>query len=201
MKHQLKLPLENSQKAPIKRLIKSLNAGINLNREADSSKALELAIYLYSIGEKNQARDLLESFAFDMFYSEKSGAWAIKKEALAFLAFINIASQEAEEAARIVHEIFESNPYLDINDIDWIFEQAVNDIEYYKPKESWHPDVLQELTQKERITGHFSEISEMIFPYVCGVVLSVSDEGLTKTLEKIILAELEWLRLELKNDE
>src|SRR5690606_27835011 len=62
VKHQLKLPAESSQKAPIRRLIKSLSAGINLNREAESGKALELSTYLYSVGDKNQARDLLGSF-------------------------------------------------------------------------------------------------------------------------------------------
>lgn len=200
MKHQLKLPPERVHKAPIKRLIKSLSAGINLNQEAESRKALELATYLYSIGEVKRASELLGSFAFDMAYSENSGAWAIKKEALALLAFINIASHETDEATRIVHEIFESNPNLDINDIDWIFEQAIDDIDYYKPRESWPPGLLRDLTEKERITGHFSAISEMIFPFVCGILLSVGVEGLTKKLENIISAEFEWLRLEFQND-
>jgi|GEM_PF-5073659 len=197
---QLKLPQESSQKTPIKRLIKSLSSGINLNREAESKKALELATYLYSIGDVKPARELLESFAFDMTYSEKSSAWGVKKEALALLAFIEFATKNTEEATRIVRGIFDSNPNLDIDDIDWIFEQAIDDIEYYEPRESWQPDILRELTEKERILGHFSAISEMVFPYVCGSLLSASKEGFTKELEKIILAEFGWLRLELKDD-
>lgn len=200
MKHQLKLPSESTQKAPIKRLIKSLSAGINLNREAEAGKALELSIYLYSVGNTNQARELLEGFAFDMFYSEKSGAWGTKKEALAFLALIHIESQEIDKAQRIIHELFESNPNLNINDIDWVFEQAIDDIEYYQPRESWHTDVLHDLTQKERIIGHFSQIREMIFPYVCGVLLSAGGEVIIKNLEKIIRSELEWLRSEFQDD-
>ena len=200
VKHQLKLPAESSQKAPIRRLIKSLSAGINLNREAESGKALELSIYLYSVGDKNQARDLLGSFAFDMFYSEKSGAWGTKKEALAFLAYIYIESEETDKATRIIHELFESNPNLDLNDIDWVFEQAIDDTEYYQPRESWNTKVLNDLTKKERITGHFSQVREMIFPYVCGILLSAGGEGIIKNLEKIILSELEWLRSELQDD-
>ncbi|MCX2781523.1 hypothetical protein OQJ46_00785 [Microbulbifer thermotolerans] len=177
-------PFRKLEKTPIRRLVKSLSAGINLNREADSGKALELSIYLYSVGEAIKARELLASFAFDMFYSEKSGAWGTKKEDLAFLAFLYTESNEIDEAIRIVQEIFESNPNLDINDIDWVFEQAIDDIEYYEPRESWHPDVRNGLTKKERITGYFSQIRDMIFPYVCGILLSAGREEITKTLEK-----------------
>lgn len=178
----------------------SLSKGVNLNRETEAQKALKLAIYLFAVGEVAPARDLLSSFAFDISYSEKSGVWAIKKEALAFLAFIAIQDQLADAARELVNEIFASNPNIDIDDTDWIFEQAMDEIDYYKPRETWSPSLLQDLTLNEKITGHFSTIAELAFPFVCATLLPTKNEELASALEKIIIADLGWLRLELQND-
>ncbi|MBD3658304.1 MAG: hypothetical protein HUJ14_17560 [Marinobacter sp.] len=178
----------------------SLSKGINLNRESEAQKAFKLAVYLFAVGEVAPARDLVSSFAFDIPYSEKSGVWAIKKEALAFLAFMATQHQQADLARKPVDEIFVSNPNIDIDDTDWVFEQAIDQIEYYKPREAWNPSLLHDLTLNEKITGHFSTIAELAFPFVCATLLPTKNEELASALEKIITAELGWLRLELQND-
>lgn len=185
-------------KFPANRIANS--EGININRETEAQKALKLAIYLFSVGEVAPARDLVGSFASDISYSEKSAVWAIRKEALAFLAFMAIKDQQTDAAKTLVNEIFASNPNIDIDDTDWIFEQAIDEIGYYKPRETWSLSLLHDLTLNERITGHFSTIAELVFPFVCATLLPTKNEELASTLENIIVAELGWLRLELQSD-
>lgn len=197
-KHLIELPCGELKSKTIRRLVKSLSKGISINRHADAERAVELAVYLYAVGERGSSIKLLRSFAFDMYYSETSGAWEMKQQAMSFLAYMLILENEQDRAKEIIIELVNSNPNFDITDIDWIFNNAADDIDFYGPLDCWTPNL--DLTKKELTQGFYSLAAGLMFPFLLATLFRDDQEELRKAAKGIIERELECLKKELMND-
>lgn len=198
MKKELCLPNKSYHSKIIERLVSSLTGGININQCKDTDRAVELATYLYAINDYKVAVELLKSFAYDITYSEKSGVWGSKQNAMALLAYSVLRQGLEAEAKEILIEIFESNPNIHTDETEWIIEDASEDITYYEPKDNWPVDL--ELTNKEITLGHYSTLAQFTFPYLVSKVIRKDDKRIYEPFSEIINTELQYLQEELKND-
>ena len=173
-------------------------SGININLCKDVDQAVELAIYLYSVQEFEGCIELLQSFANDIKYSERSGVWGSKQDTMALLAYAVLNQSKEAAAHKVLIDLFESNPNIQLNDTDWIIEDAIDDMSHYVPKDNWDSDL--KLTKNEMTAGHCSALKQFIFPYLISRIIRKDDNAISEPFNDVIKTELQYLRDELETN-
>lgn len=189
--HLINLPQKKFNDSYLNRSVKTLSKGINLNKSKDVERACQFAILLYSANFEDDAISLVCSFARDIEYSEKSGAWIGKEIGLSLVAYHHFINGNKNEAKSILCEIFDSNPNLDLKNTDWVIERLEDDIECYTPKSEW-PDDIRNMRQNA-ILGHTSTIASMIFNFLTCLFFCDAPQNFLSKAEKILKQEFQEL--------
>lgn len=190
---KLYLPDEDIWPDPVRSLISSLSKKFKINSPRSIEKAVELACYLYAAGKKAESMRLIESFAFDIEYTEKNSSWGHKIDVLSLLSYIFWENEELEKQKEIINIISSKN--FDKDDISWLIDQASEDIDNYLDERPDYEDMKNDLTVNERMLGNYSNI--VIFMYYHQMLNFFSSVGSKRIIDKsygIIQKEIEELK-------
>lgn len=180
----------------VMRVVKSLQKKFRITVCKDVEKALELAVYLDALGCSEVSISFLESFIFDIKYSESSGVWGDKLDGLCLLArYYRSSGRKADYLS--IFKIVESKNF-DKSDTDWLVTRAVEDLEDYSDQSKYEL-VKNELTKKDRLLGHYWNIRVCNYYHEHLFFYRRSDQKeLIKKLSSFIRSEQHALEEELK---
>lgn len=188
-----KVPERSEYPKLVQKLLDSVSKGFDIDRSRDLEKAIELATYLQVLGNGSDFNEFLESFIYDIRYSDKSYAWAHKCDGLSLLAYDSELKGDQEKELKAVDIVASKN--FDKNDVSWLVDNASDELEYNELDNESYNRIKDSLTLREKTQGHYSKIVKFCYYYqLVKFFSSASNDDLITEIRRVIEDERRRLR-------